>query len=314
MLHPQHPYPSVNELIPAVPTKTPPIIWQLKNYFVILQQPIKHQTPNNMKKLMTLFAFVFVAYTGNAQLIINGDLNYDGDLNITDVMKMIDIILGNTPKTYLNCPDDNHPHMIDLGLPSGTKWACCNVGASSPEAYGGYYAWGEISEKEMYSDVTYQYCTGEDTDGDGWYDQNWQWQNIGYYKGVDEYGRDIYDIADTQYDVAHVRWGGSWMMPSWNQIEELANSCTFTWTTINGVKGAQFIGPSGGKIFLPAAGGRYGYILDSNGIHAGYWSSIRRPGLSYGAYFLYFNASNVNWSTYFDSRRIRGFPVRPISK
>ena len=98
-------------------------------------------------------------------------------------------------RSYLKCPDNRHPHLIDLGLPSGTKWACCNLGADKPEAYGGYYAWGEIEEKTFYNEVTYQYSTGEDTDGDGWYDKNRSYKNLGS------------DIASTQYDVAHVKWG-----------------------------------------------------------------------------------------------------------
>lgn len=77
------------------------------------------------------------------------------------------------------CPDENHPHMIDLGLPSGTKWACCNVGASNPEDYGNYYAWGETQPKSVYNSVTYLYCTGQDIDGDGWIDKNLSFVNIG---------------------------------------------------------------------------------------------------------------------------------------
>ena len=80
-------------------------------------------------------------------------------------------------KVLTSCPDDNHPHAIDLGLPSGTKWACCNVGASTPEGYGGYYAWGETSEKAVYNEVTYHYASGVDNDGDGFYydDNNGVW-------------------------------------------------------------------------------------------------------------------------------------------
>ena len=80
--------------------------------------------------------------------------------------------------------------MIDLGLPSGTKWACCNVGANKPEAYGDYYAWGETQTKSTYSEQTYLYY------------KNGLYQDVGS------------DIAGTQYDVAHVKWGGSCVMPS----------------------------------------------------------------------------------------------------
>ena len=89
------------------------------------------------------------------------------------------------------CPDNNHPHMIDLGLPSGTKWACCNVGASKPEDYGDYYAWGEVNEwgditgsKNDYSWKTYAYCDGSE-------------------EGCFFLGN---DIAKTNWDAAHVKW------------------------------------------------------------------------------------------------------------
>ena len=139
-----------------------------------------------------------------------------------------------------SCPDDHHPHMIDLGLPSGTLWACCNVGADKPEAYGGYYAWGETEEKDKYNEVTYQYCTGDNPNDYGWY-ENSQYQNIGI------------DIAGTEYDVAHVKWGGSWVMPSADEFKELFNNCTCTMTTINDVYGQEFTSKNNGvSIFLPA--------------------------------------------------------------
>ena len=98
------------------------------------------------------------------------DVNGDGSVDISDVVSLVNTILNGTgtgsddnSQAYLTCPDDNHPHMIDLGLPSGTKWACCNVGASSPEEYGGYYAWGETTEKDVYDWNTYTYCEGSES-------------------------------------------------------------------------------------------------------------------------------------------------------
>lgn len=159
------------------------------------------------------------------------------------------------------CPDNNHPHAIDLGLPSGTKWCCMNVGASSPEQYGGYYAWGETSEKSEYYAVTYSYFNGQDTNGDGHIDQNFSVVNIGL------------DIAGTSYDVAHVRMGGSWRMPSFAQQQELMNNCTRTLTQQNGVYGFLMTGNNGGQLFLPAAGYRWGGDLYRAGDYGFYWSS-----------------------------------------
>lgn len=201
-----------------------------------------------------------------------------------------------------SCPDSNHPHMIDLGI--GTKWACCNVGAHSPEEYGGYYAWGEVSEKSVYNDVTYKYATGVDKDGDGYYDD--------YHSDTDVYG--IWqslgsDISGTGYDVAHVQWGGSWCMPTVDEIKALVDNCSSVWTTENGVYGRRFTGPSGGSIFLPAAGYRWGGGLYSAGEDGHYWSSTQRPLDSYDAYGLYFDSGGADWSYYY---RGGGRSVRPV--
>ena len=202
------------------------------------------------------------------------------------------------------CPDGNHPHMIDLGLPSGTKWACCNVGASSPEQYGGYYAWGETEEKDVYNPVTYKYTSGVDEDGDGWYDDyhedtglNGIWQHIGD------------DIAGTQYDVAHVKWGGSWRMPSYKQQAELGENCSRTWTTQNGVNGMLVTGPNGGTVFLPAAGYRWFDYLYGEGEYGLYWSSSLYPSLEIYACSLLFYSGFWYWG--YDDRH-GGFSVRAV--
>ena len=160
---------------------------------------------------------------------------------------------------YNFCPDDHHPHMIDLGLPSGTKWACCNVGADKPEGYGGYYAWGETEEKEKYSWETYLYGDGSDY---GAYD-------IGV------------DIAGKTYDVAYVKQGSNWRMPTLDQMEEITSSCTSEWITLNDVKGLKITGSNGNSIFLPAAGEKYTYGstdgLTEDGVEGHYWTSNCQP-------------------------------------
>ena len=214
-----------------------------------------------MKKAFFTLALMLVAFTANAQ----------------------------------SCPDNKHPHMIDLGLPSGTKWACCNIGAEKPEGYGGYYAWGETQTKSTYNDDTYLYCKNDSS-----------YQSIGS------------DIAGTQYDVAHMKWGGSWMMPSANQQDELISNCTYEWTTVNGVKGGKFTSKkNGASIFLPAAGGRDDSGRDDSGLHnAGshgyYWSSTRNPSSSNDAYSLRFNSGTAGWDHYYG--HFYGHTVRPVSR
>jgi len=165
---------------------------------------------------------------------------------------------------------------IDLGLPSGTKWASWNIGATKPEEFGGYYAWGETETKDVYNHDTYIYASRIDEDGDGQYEGGYVIQDIGT------------NIAGTQYDVAHVKWGDSWRMPSYYQFDELMKHCTWTWTTKNGVEGHLVTGPNGKAIFLPAAGQLYndGYIM-SPGTYGFYWSSTFYPTWGIGnAYIL----------------------------
>ena len=190
-----------------------------------------------------------------------------------------------------SCPDDNHPHAIDLGLPSGTKWACCNVGADTPEGYGGYYAWGETEEKSNYDWSTYIHCDG----------------SAGTCHDLGS------NIAGTQYDVAHVKWGGSWVVPSTEQQNELRDNCTFERTTVNGVKGEKFTSKTnGGSIFLPGAGIRnltdiYG--TDDSDSQGYYWSSSLYPSDSSLACGMYFSSDGAKWGCDF---RHDGLSVRPV--
>ena len=247
-----------------------------------------------MKKLFTLFVLVVVSTAVHAQKY-HYDVNGDGMVNITDVTCLVNKILGvlnpgEVPPSYLACPDTNHPHLIDLGLPSGTLWACCNVdtedlGKQCPSYHGGYYAWGETVVKEEYSWSTYAYGSRPSDCID-----------LGY------------DIARTQYDVAHVKWGGCWMMPSFDQMKELGNNCTCTRTSMDGVEGALFTGPSGGTIFLPVAGYYWYDELMDAGNNGYYWSSTQNPSEAYDAYALYFGTS----SAYNSYSRQYGHCVRPV--
>ena len=172
-----------------------------------------------------------------------------------------------------------------------------NVGASSPEQYGGYYAWGETSEKSVYNDLTYSYFNGQDTNGDGLIDKNFSIVNIGS------------DIAGTSYDVAHVRMGGSWRMPSSAQQLELMNNCTRTFTQQNGVYGILVTGNNGGQLFLPAAGYRWSSGLNYAGYSGYYWSSSRYASSGYFAFGLCLVSGDWSWS---NSDRIYGRSVRPV--
>jgi hypothetical protein len=184
--------------------------------------------------------------------------------------------------------EDDEPtpgEAIDLGL--SVMWASHNVGASSPEGYGGYYAWGETEEKSVYNYDSYQY----------------KLDDYPYYQHIGN------DISGTQYDVAHVKWGGSWRMPTREEIRELVNKCTWKWTTYNGVNGQMVTGPNGNKIFLPAAGHRWDSELSRAG-YGHYWSSTLIEGSEYVAYSLYISyGSSAYWSS---NGRDYGRSVRPV--
>ena len=141
------------------------------------------------------------------------------------------------------CPDGHHPHMIDLGLPSGTKWACCNVGASMPTDEGGHYAWGETGEKSEYTWDNYKWYT-------------WDWGMFDYiinkYNTNPAYGTvDNKTVLDAQDDVAQVLWGGSWHMPGYGEMQELMNYCSSSLQTIDGKNVMMFEGNNGARILIP---------------------------------------------------------------
>ena len=167
---------------------------------------------------------------------------------------------------------------VDLGLPSGTKWANMNVGAEKPEDYGLYFAWGETQEKSCFAPSTYQFAYVDDEKDGLWYD-------YGHFYNASNIGS---DIAGTGYDAATANWGMPWRMPSQAQIQELIDNCSSECTAQNGVSGLKFVGPSGGTIFLPASGWRYNSEFFYTDTRGSYWSSTLNEDKSVNAFYLYF--------------------------
>ena len=231
-----------------------------------------------------------------------GDVDGDGTVDVADVAKVVNIILNpdsddddNTTVTPGTPITDSRA--VDLGLPSGLKWASCNVGATAPEEYGGYYAWGETEEKSDYSWDTYKYYNG-------------------ISKSITKYSTDsYYGFVDNKTtlqpcdDVAAVKWGGTWRMPRLDEIKELKDNCTWEWTTLNGVNGYHVTGPNGNSIFLPAAGYRRDAEVYYRGSDGYFWSSSLNSSRSSDADYLYFTTGYYNW---LDSRRYVGLTVRPV--
>lgn len=201
---------------------------------------------------------------------------------------------------------DEH-EWVDLGLPSGTLWATCNVGASKPEEYGDYFAWGETKPKDIYYWRTYKYCNGWNNSNDTMtkYSTNSKYGYNGFTDGKTE--------LDPEDDAATVNWGNGWQMPSIDQFEELINSdyTTTVWTTLNGVKGRKLTSKSNGNsLFLPAAGWRYVTSLDGAGSDGYYWSRSLCTSISNSAYGRGFN-SGAGWNCGY-SGRYSGHSVRAV--
>ena len=178
---------------------------------------------------------------------------------------------------------------VDLGL--SVKWATYNVGATSPEEYGDYFAWGETTTKETYdydNCPTYGLSTSE-------------LQSQGYIDGEGN--------LTSQYDAATANWGGTWRMPTYAELNELNTQCTWEWINTNDFKGYKVTGPNGNSIFLPAAGYRDGSSLYNAGSIGCYWSSAPYESGSYYAYYLSFGSGSHGMRSDF---RGSGRSVRPV--
>ena len=201
---------------------------------------------------------------------------------------------------------------VDLGLPSGTKWARCNLGASKPTDYGDYFAWGETEPKTNYTWATYKWMQAGQSD----------WKHITKYTYADDLTEGIWYDADGNFigdnkttleaadDAATAKLGSPWRMPTWDEIKELIDNCTWTWTTQDGVNGCEVKSKkNGNSIFLPAAGYRDRSEFNDAGSQGYYWSSALSTVYSYCACFLGFDSGSPGR---FSGYRYAGRTVRPV--
>lgn len=239
------------------------------------------------------------AYLNNTQATQVTDLDNDGALSIADITSLVGIV--NENKAVLK---SNGHQYVDLGLPSGTLWATCNVGASSPEETGGYYAWGEIEEKDSYSWDTYKWCDGTAP----------KVTNMSLTKYCDRGGYGPMDgkiSLELEDDVAHVKWGGDWHIPTEAEILELINNCESEWTTVNDVGGMIFRGANGNSIFIPVAGSKRNESLSTG--EGEYWSTTLGNHSTTIPYFnFYKNSIELYEGELYNTQRYRGFTVRPV--
>ncbi len=212
---------------------------------------------------------------------------------------------------------------VDLGL--SVMWATCNIGADAPEDYGEYYAWGETETKKTYKWSTYKWCEGNNLD-------SLTLDNslaLTKYNNISSCGIvDNKTILRPEDDVAHIKWGGSWRMPSVKEFQELIENCTWTWTSLNGVDGyrvtSKIAGYTDRSIFLPEAGGSW-WAGPYAGLRGNYWSSslkseypdgavipeseVESIGYSLSAFNICFSSEDVSCV---DETRCFGLSVRPV--
>lgn len=201
-----------------------------------------------------------------------------------------DVIFNNGETYSFTLPAVVEP--IDLGLPSGTLWASCNVGAVSPEDYGGYYAWAETEEKSTYSWSNYKY-----SDATG--------RKISKYCDDSYWGtEDNLTTIEPEDDAATVNMGKDWRIPTKAEMDELLKKCKWKEEKLDGVLGVRVTGPNGNSIFLP---------------HGGYKMNDKHQNPGYGFYWtstLYYGASayslDIVFKEYGSSDRYAGLSIRPV--
>jgi len=250
----------------------------------------------------------YAYYRNNAEdsVVLAGYVHFRGDKEPTIEKKHTFLLSYNH-----YCSDNNHPHMIDLGLPSGTMWACHNLGASKPEDYGDYYAFAETTTKNTFYESNYLYFYN-DYQFDGQYSY---YENIGANLtnfGVTIGGKRGYDAV-----TASAEWDDGWRMPTKEEMQELIDSCQWTWTSKAGIIGYQVTGPNGNSIFLPASGGKVSgtnYSGDPDKLtfyRTDEWSGKQMGNKGFGyTYGLRFNQSDYSLSD--ACGKAWGYVIRPV--
>ena len=178
---------------------------------------------------------------------------------------------------FSSCVTEEHK-WVDLGL--SVKWSTCNLGASAPEEYGDYYAWGEVATKTEYTESN---CSTID--------------------------KSLIDIsASKNHDAARIVWGGKWRIPTETEFQELIDNCTWTWETLNGNNGCKVTGPNGNSIFIPAAGTYRNREVMGIGKAGLYWTSTQSDKDNLAKNIICSDAGPFMMGTSFDV----GYTIRPV--
>ena len=285
-----------------------------------------------IKKVLWLFLLLFSTNSSIAQTLC-GDINNDGKVDQNDVSALVNAYLKNeSPTSAIDLDGDNaltiadvtalislikiidsigNPNgheYVDLGLPSGALWATCNVGASTPEESGDFYAWGEIETKDTYKWATYKWCNGDACNSSN--QTLTKYCDFGGYGTVD--GKITLELED---DVAHVKWGGDWHIPTEEEFQELIDNCNTEWIEqSDGTHVYKFTGNNGNSIVIPAAGQYSGTSFSKDKFY--YWGADLRKNSQNKytpctlAVALAYESDNE--AKLYGPQRYRGLPVRPV--
>ncbi|MBQ3832641.1 MAG: InlB B-repeat-containing protein [Bacteroidales bacterium] len=251
------------------------------------------------KNAFTREGYLFSEWNGDGVKYLDEQL-----ISVHSDMTLYAIWIQDTTQVEPSAPtyeQHNGHDYVDLGLPSGTKWATCNVGATTPEGYGDYYAWGETTIKTYYEWSNYHHCNGGQSSDMTKYCNKYSYGYNGYTDNLS-----VLEAAD---DVAYVAWGGNWRMPTMEEMNELKNCCSTHITSVNGIYCYICTGPNGNSIFLPMAGYRDGRVLNSSGLHGEgyYWSSSLDVDQPNSAWYLTRREMAGKYRYY-------GMTVRPVWK
>lgn len=189
---------------------------------------------------------------------------------------------------------------VDLSLPSGLKWAKCNIGAENETDYGDYFMWGSTipNTADECNWASYKYCNGS-------------YNTLTKYNTSTLYGVNPDNITTLESvdDAATQIMGSDWRMPTMDDFIELLDNTTNEWTQVNGVNGYKFTGSNGNSIFIPASGRRSGSWFDRQGSVGYVWSSSLDTSYPLSAWYLYFNSDNVDTNSLY---RDHAFVVRGV--
>lgn len=237
----------------------------------------------------TRSGYIFYGWATSA----NGEVAYSNKASIEEVREDLTLYA-------LWTKPEGGRQAVDLGLPSGLKWASCNVGADNPEEYGDNFAWGETETKTEYSIRTYVHCNGT-------------YNTLTKYNYNPDYGVvDNIMVLESIDDAATVNWGDNWRMPTYEEMKELLDSCIWIFTSYNGQRGNVVIGPNRKSIFLPNAGV---YCDDTfyggDGRRGHYWTSTLGTDQPWDTWYLDAPSESHYLQDDFNYRRC-GLSVRPV--